>query len=452
MQKSNSTPLILVLAMVVAMLLLANAAWAAVPEKVLVSFNSTSANGPSGLSMDAAGNLWGVASDGGTGSCADEAPLTGCGTVFELSPVSGGWGMKVIYSFQGGHDGAVPSGQLAFDTAGNVYGVTVVGGGSTSCSNGCGTVFKLTPESGGRYKESVIYRFNPTHVHNDGETPISGLVIDATGNLYGTTYEGGNGCGSLCGTVFQLSPTSGGGWTESILYNFKGVGGASDGSLPFGPVTLDGAGNLYGTTQSGGLGNDCSLNLGGCGTVFKLSPGSGGGWVENVLYNFQGPGFNDGDGPGGGLIFDAAGNLYGTTVYGGGTACSGYGCGTVFELSPAGSGGWNETKLHVFGNHDAQNPYSLVFNASGSLYGVAALGGAFGLGAAFEVTPTSGGGWTESVLHSFGNGSDGWDPVPTPLLLDSAGNLYGATSFGGTHTSGACAWGPGCGTVFQLTP
>lgn len=108
--------------------------------------------------------------------------------------------------------------------------------------------------------------------------------------------------------------------------------------------------------------------------------------------------------------------------------------------------------LHVFTDHDAQNPYGLVFSSGGSLYGVAALGGAFGLGAAFEVTPASGGGWTESILHSFGNGKDGWDPVPTPLLLDSAGNLYGATSFGGTHTSGACAWGPGCGTVFQLTP
>ncbi len=428
MPKSKSTPLSLVLAMAASALLLVSAAWAAVPEKVLVSINGTGGNQPNGLSMDAAGNLWGVTLVGGSGSCPeDESPLTGCGTVFELTPTPTGWNYKVIYSFQAGHDGWGPAGQLAFDAAGDVYGVTEQGGGSPSCSYGCGVVYKLTPESG-RYKESVIYRFNPTRAHNDGELPMGGLTIDAAGNLYGTTYQGGDGCSFNCGTVFEVSP-SGGGWIESIINNFKG-NGSGDGAWPFSSLLFDGAGNLYGTASQGGTG-DCGGGIGGCGAVFELTPSSGG-WSERVLYNFQG-GAHDGQLPIGGLVFDAAGNLYGTTEAGGGleTCNSWYGCGIVFELSPGGSS-WSESVVHIFSLHEGQNPYSgLVIGSTGSLYGVTPLGGVAGWGTAFELTPGTGGLWTESILHNFGNGLDAAVPI-TPLIFGSDGNLYGASIVGGT--------------------
>jgi uncharacterized repeat protein (TIGR03803 family) len=452
MRLSNPTPISLILTILIVTLMLANAAWAAVPEKVLVSINGTSGNEPNGLSMDAAGNLWGVTLVGGTGNCPDdEAPLTGCGTVFELTPTSSGWNYKVIYSFQAGHDGWGPKGQLAFDAAGNVYGITIQGGGSV-CSYGCGVVYKLTPESG-RYKESVIYRFNPTRSHNDGELPMGGLVMDAAGNLYGTTYQGGDGCTSSCGTVFELSPATGGAWTESIIYNFKG-GDSGDGAWLFSSLLLDGEGNLYGTASQGGTG-DCGGGIGGCGVVFELSPSSGG-WSESILYDFQG-GAHDGTSPESGLIFDAAGNLYGTTLSGGGLELcnSWYGCGIVFELSPAG-GSWTESVIHIFSLHEGQNPNSgLVIGSTGNLYGVTPLGGVADWGTAFELASGSGGLWTESILHNFGNGSDAAVPI-TPLIFGSDGNLYGASILGGAHVTGPCldSSGPpnGCGTVFQLTP
>lgn len=442
--KSNPTSIFVILALIVVPVTFTGAAWAAVPERVPASFDGADGNLPTGLSIDAAGNLWGVTAEGGTGDCTQEKRV-GCGTVFELTPTSGGWAAKSIYSFQGGSDGANPTGSLTFDTDGNVYGTTGAGG------FGYGTVYELSPQSGG-YQETVIYAFNDTATHNDGVGPRAGLVMDSAGNLYGTTGSGGNGCSLSCGTVFEVSPAAGG-WTESILYNFKGPVGATDGWSPFGSLILDGEGNLYGTTSAGGTGN-CSGST-GCGVVFEVSPGSGGGWTETILYNFQGVSahVHDGARPYTGMVFDGAGNLYGTTLYGGNGACNDrLGCGAVFELSPAGGGAWTETVIHAFSGPDGYFPNGLAISAAGNLYGTTGYGGIYNFGAALELVAGSGGTWSENRLHSFGNGKDGQVPS-TSMVFDSAGNLYGATSFGGAHVTLACGNAPtGCGTVFQLKP
>ena len=242
--------------------------------------------------------------------------------------------------------------------------------------------------------------------------------------------------------MFKLTPTVGGAWTETVLYNF---GNGTDGYAPSGGLIRDAAGNLYGTTEFGGT-NHCFIGQDrGCGTVFELTPTAGGEWTETVLHNF-GSG-TDGFTPVAGLIFDAAGNLYGTTGDGGN-----YGYGTVFELTPTNGGSWTETVLYSF-NLQGSGGYGpgvgpLVFDAAGSLYGTAFYGGAYPGGTAFKLTPTVGGDWTETVLYSFGNGTDGSGPFAAGLIFDAAGNLYGTTWYGGTHQCGQY----GCGTVFELTP
>ncbi len=231
-----------------------------------------------------------------------------------------------------------------------------------------------------------------------------------------------------------------GGWTEKVLHNF-GDGG-NDGYLPGSGLIIDAHGNLYGTTAGGGTHGD--------GTVFELSP-QGGGWTEGVLHSFN---FNGQDGinPYGGLVFDAAGNLYGTTNFGGiHPAClANFGCGTVFELIPVGGGEWTERVLHSFGNGtDGAEPFftSLIFDTAGNLYGTTNVGGLHGYGTVFELVRTQGGGWADRVLHSFGSGDDGALPF-AGVILDGAGNLYGTTQQGGIHT---CPVG-NCGTVFEITP
>src|ERR1017187_5420046 len=329
---------------------------------------------------------------------------------------------KVLHNFNNnGTEGYEPLAGLIFDAAGNLHGTTYVGG-----SYGYGTAFELTPAGGGTWNEKVLYSFA------SGSTAFyltSGLIFDGAGNLYGTTL-GGQG-----GSVFELTPTAGGGWTEKVLHSF---GNGTDGEDPQAGLIFDAAGNLYGTTIAGGT-------YGG-GTAFELTPAAGGGWTEQVLLNFDG---TDGQHPYGALIFDAAGNLYGTTSYGGT-----YDYGTVFELTPAAGGGWTETVLHNFNDNgtDGYWPYAgLIFDAVGNLYGTTYGGGVYtsctngsflGCGTVFELTPTAGGGWTEKVLHSFGNGTDGEDPQ-AGLIFDAAGNLYGTTIAGGTY---------GGGTAFELTP
>ena len=267
-------------------------------ETVLYSF--TGIRGPeASLIADSAGNLYGTVDTGGTYNH---------GAVFELVNSSGSYTPKVLYSFAGApNDGAGPEGIVA-DSAGNIYGVTGVGGGSSNCPGGCGTVFELV-NSAGTYTERVLQSFGESS--GDGEVPIGGLIIDAAGNLFGTTSVGGTSTcnyGSAgnygCGAVFELV-NSAGGYTEKLLYSFTA---GNDGHSPSGSLMMDASGNLYGTTVVGGT-------AGGWGTVFELVSTSGS-YTEKVLYSFAGPP-NDGRGPSGGLMADSAGNLYGTTIYGG---------------------------------------------------------------------------------------------------------------------------------------
>jgi hypothetical protein len=212
----------------------------------------------------------------------------------------------------------------------------------------------------------------------DGASPLAGVISDATGNLYGTTEFGGNTiCGSGgCGTVFKLTPNGSGGYGETVLYTFTGP----DGAFPYtGDLITDAAGNLYGTTNEGG-GGVCALN-GSCGVVFKLTPNGSGGYSETVLYRFAVASPSDGAIPLAGLIADAMGNLYGTTVQsGGGGACGVPGCGIVFKLTPNGSGAYSETVLYRFtGGTDGAAPRAgLISDAMGNLYGTTAGGGGGG--------------------------------------------------------------------------
>jgi uncharacterized repeat protein (TIGR03803 family) len=433
------------------LLLSAVSAFGVRPEKVLLSFDNVNGQYPRGMSMDANGNLWTVTSFGGSGSCPNLS-VTGCGTVVEFTPSGADWKAKVIYNFRGGNDGADPVGNLVFDSQGNIYGATFYGGGP---DNGEGTVFKLAPVSGG-WKESVIYRFHQTKARNDGSGPMAGPIVDAAGNLYGTTAYGGNGCSENCGTVYELSPAANGTYTETILYNFKGGFSSTDGQYPQAPLLLDTHGNLYGTTVTGGDNDQTPCKAGvGCGVVFELSLNGSGGWTESVIHNF-GSGGEDGVFPYAGLTLDANGNLYGTTAAGGSDTCSAiyqpY-CGIVFELSPSSGGTWPETILHTFSNGNGFSPQAgLMFDAAGNLYGTTNIGGLYDYGTAFELSPSNGG-WKAAFLHSFGNGQDGEGP-DTGLVTDAAGDLYGGTTAGGTDVTGPCTdYSPyGCGTVFEIMP
>jgi uncharacterized repeat protein (TIGR03803 family) len=268
-----------------------------------------------GLVFDAVGNLYGTTGSGGSTACMD-----GCGVVFKLAPrPEGTWTESVLYTFTGGADGDGPLAGLIFD-AGDLYGTTVGGGASDE-----GVVFKLAPNSHGTWTESVLYSFTGGA---DGAHPYAGLVFDAAGNLYGTTYASG---AYNNGVVFKLTPNPEGTWTESILHTFTG---GADGATPYAGLIFDAAGNLYGTTDLGGGGTACTSGSGhmtGCGVVFKLAPKPDGSWTESVLHTFTGGA--DGANPYAGLIFHAAGNLYGTTTHGGFDNN-----GVVFELTPTSSG------------------------------------------------------------------------------------------------------------------
>lgn len=373
---------------------------------------------------DSEGNLYGTTSEGGT---------AGFGTVFELTHSSSGWQEKTLYNFTSGGGAYSVYSALIFDAAGNLYGETVNGGDS-----GLGTVYELSPAAGGNWTEKTLFTFTGSKT---GVEPGGGLIFDALGNLYGTTQHGGNhpvGCSSGCGTVFELTPENGH-WKETVLYNF---GGGSDGIRPMTNLIFDQAGNLYGTTAAGGsFGRTCGD---GCGTVFKLTP-TGAGWTESLLYQFIGV-ERDGSSPAPGLVLDQAGNLYGTTVYGGnhGPTCANNGCGVVFELSPQ-PGPWNETILYTFLGSDATFPNgNVIFDQAGNLYGTT-QGGLFGdYGTVFELSPLSGGGWSETSLYTFSSpgSGDGFFPAGG-LIFGPSGTLYGATEDGGNGNYG---------TVFQITP
>ena len=307
---------------------------------------------------------------------------------------------------------------MIFDTAGNLYGTTTSGGGSSACNFGCGTVFRLTPNSGGGWTESVLYGFCHLPKCADGDGSAAALIFDGSGNLYGTTVDGG---ASGSGTVFRLTANSDGSWTETVLHSFSGP----DGGTPYAGLIFYAAGNLYGTITQGGAG--------GVGIVFKLTPNSNGSWTEHVLHAFKGG--KDGAGPTASLTFDAAGNLYGTTYSGGA-----HRNGVVFKLDAS----HRFSVIHAFTNQQGANPYAgLTFDASGDLCGTTVNGGSANDGVVFKLAPRQGGGWTYGVLHVL-QGTPGLNPYGT-LVLDQAGNLYGTTL--------NCANGEKCrGVAFEVTP
>lgn len=269
---------------------------------------------------------------------------------------------------------------------------------------------------------AVIHSFGD----GDGKYPATDLVIDAAGAIYGTTVQGGS---LNSGTVFRLAP-AGGGWTESVLYSFTSQ---QDGGQPYGGVTLDGQGNLYGAAVTGGTGMACE---GGCGVVYKLTK-NGTSFSHSVIYNFTGG--NDGSGPGAGLTFDGQGNLYGMTPTAGE-----FGLGVIYKLAPDGSGGWTHSVVHAFtgGLDGATGSAGRLQMYQGKLYGVATVGGAHGKGTVFRLTPQAGGGWSLETLYAFKGPPDGGLPYGA-LVRDAQGRLYGTTYYDGAH---------GLGAVYQLTP
>ncbi len=387
----------------------------------------------------------------------------------------------VLHTFTGGNDGGNPIAGVTVGGAGTLYGTASQGG-----INNNGIVFTMSHESSG-------WVLKPIHEFagfDDGSMPLASVVFGPDGALYGTTDDGGSGGG---GTIFRLTPPQTVcksvlcPWDETVLYAFMpGPGG----TCPwYGNLIFDRAGNIYGTTYDGGT-NDV-------GAVYELVH-SGGSWTETVLHTFSGG--NDGSYPQEGLVFDTAGNLYGTTTWGGGNEQCLMGCGTVFELSPS-NGSWTENVLTNFGSAaDGNGPisslildqsgnlygtttnggnggggtvfeltsssgqwnfsaiytfsgrYDLAFSptmdAAGNLYGVTANGGSFGEGMVFKLTHSNGV-WTFSDLHDFTGGSDGANPNGF-VEIDSSGNLYGTTYTGGA--AGGCTYGTGCGVVWEITP
>ncbi len=402
--------------------------FAVAKEKVLYGFCTLSncADGQtpqSSLVFDTAGNLYGTTFDGGA---------YGLGSIFQLAQGSDGtWTEKVLYSFCSATnctDGTNPAG-LVFGAAGELYGIAQTGGGY-----GFGAVFELMSGAGGAWSYKVLHNFDFNN--GDGYYPFTGLIIDATGNLYGVTDWGG---AYNSGTVFELTPGTEGKWTEKKLHSFNNNG--KDGYAPFGGLMFDAAGNLYGTTTRGGTsGTGCGGQ--GCGIVFQLTPGANGKWTEKVLHNFNSSG-TDGYDPWGGVVSDGAGNLYGTTNAGGA-----FGFGTVFKLAPGASGAWTGKVLHSFQNDgvDGFAPVAgLVVDTAGNLYGTTFYGGLYNDGTIFELIPGSNGTWTEKVVHNFDWSlyvKDGTSPAAS-LIFDTEGNLYGTTENGGDYNFGA---------VFEFTP
>jgi uncharacterized repeat protein (TIGR03803 family) len=360
------------LVVIIVIPVLSPGAWAASNYKTLYKFSGgKDGKSPQArLVFDQAGNLYGTTDLGGA---------HGSGTLFQLVPnADGTWRESVLYSFcsrTNCGDGAQPSAGLVFDLAGNLYGTTSGGG-----AHGFGTLFQLVPNADGSWRESVLYSFCSRTNCGDGEEPWASLIFDQAGNLYGTTFEGG---ALNQGTVFKLTPNADGSWRESVLYDFSTCIDGCDGEVPFAGLIFDLAGNLYGTTSLGG-----ALNRG---TVFKLTPNADGRWRESVLHSFCSR-TNCGDGARpfyAVLVFDLAGNLYGTTPEGGDQGCYGKsGCGVVFKLTPNSKGGWNERVLHTFADHPGANPGAgLIFDPAGNLYGTTQGDAVTTFGSVFEITP-----------------------------------------------------------------
>lgn len=370
----------------------------------VLSFVHSFTDGPDGNSpfggptMDGAGNVYAATAYGGSGG--------GNGTVVRLTKRNGNWTTQLLYTFRGGADGESPNANVTIGPDGRVYGTTLLGGGGCQPS-GCGTVFQLTPparpcpQTQCPWTEKVLYRFADSDAHLSA--PFAWVTFDAAGNLYGTTSHGGN-C-ETCGVVYKLTPSGGNTWTFSVIYNFTG---REDGSFPMAGLTIDAAGNLYGTTFGD--------------SVYELVR-NGSGWTEKTLYNFQHG--SDGGYPEGGVVFDNAGNLYGAT-----TVVNTNDVGGVFyKLTRSGSD-WTFSILYtytlsgIFGN--------VAADAAGNIYASGRDGGTQRVGAVIKLT-NAGGVYSLTDLHDFGG--LGWPQGD--VILDAAGNLYG-TSFGdGQHGEGS---------------
>jgi uncharacterized repeat protein (TIGR03803 family) len=383
------------------------------------------ANNPyAGVILDSAGNLYGTTYGGGT---------EGLGTVYELSPPAAGqtaWTETILYSFYTNRtDGVAPTGRLVFGPGGVLYGTTSRAGGTGS--SGYGTVFALTPPAtaGAPWTETTLHVF--TQADGDGGLPEAGLAIDGSGTLYGTTNRGGvfKKKSDGFGTVFSLAPPSGGGtsWTETILYTFSNT--TKDGISPQSDILLSN-GALYGTTPF------CSAKIACSGTVFQLT-GSGATWTESVLLAFPSNG-DKGASPVGSLSTDASGALYGTTTLVPGTA---------FRLTPpaAGQTKWTQSVLAKFGSDKDGGPQGGVLPGPGGvLFGTLTYGAKKAQGSVFELTPTGSGPWTQTLLYTFPSKPAGGGSYPVgDLVADPNGNLYGVTEIGGKY---------GVGTVFEITP
>lgn len=366
---------------------------------------------PAGPVMDSAGNFYGTTADGGAFND---------GAIYKVTPDGS---ETVLYSFGAKkHDGEEPLAGLLMDREGNLYGTTAFGG-----ENDAGAVFRVTPAG----LEKVLYSFCSVAGCVDGNTPYSTLIMDKEGNLYGTTNAGG---ANRLGTVFKLTP----GGTETVLHSF--AGGRTDGSNPYAGLVMDPKGNLYGVTSAGGNSEFCEGS--GCGTVFEITSAG----AEGVLYSFcprATTTCTDGSFPRGTLLRASDGTFYGTTSNGGTSILCGGGCGTAFKLS-----GRTETILHSFGAGSTDGIFplgGLIMDSGGNLYGATNDGGSSGqYGTVYEISTTG----TETILHNFiDNGVDGLYPQGS-LILDSSGNLYGATSAGGT---GSFITNNG-GVLYEITP
>lgn len=423
---------------------------------------------PDSFSMNTANNVWSMPVTIAASSSVPpgDYPITVTGTnqggsnsitvtvgVVEPTPPPTPLQASLVYSFSGASDGGAASGPLISDNAGNLYGVTYEGG---TYELG-GTVFELS-FSNGTWQKTVLYSFD------DGQ-PLGALVFDGAGNLYGVTAVSSNLCnpngcsGSSLGTVYELTPT-GSGWQRTVLHTFGGY--PNDGEAPGAGLVMDKAGNLFGTTTEGGDYTIADCQNAGCGTVFTLTR-SGNDWAYSMIHKFE---FSDGASPRSELVVDSLGNLYGTASIGGDKNCpwvqrftigveSGPECGTVFEMTLSG-GVWQESTLYTFhASYEGAGPQGLVLDSAGNLYGVTTFGGfdttlCAQCGNFFKLTPT-GSGWTLTQLYDFLGGDDGLQPFAN-LVRDQAGNIYGLTPNGGPPSCGDASNGYyGCGTVVRLS-
>ncbi len=409
------------------LILMSGISLARVQYKVLYNFNGTDGDTPQSLTSDQTGNLYGTTAFGGTNSDAD-CNSHGCGTVFKLSPNGDGtWTQTVLYDFcaAGPHcqDGYNPTSGLVLDAAGNLYGTTLSGG-----PYGGGVAYELSPPTqGGAWGMNLMYFFCAASLCADGEDPSGAVAIDAAGNFYGTTASGGN---NYNGLVFELSPPTSQNlwWTESVLYDFCSVAQGKaclDGNNPIGGVTFDVSGNLIGTTAWGGQYHNHDCNDRGCGTVFKLSP-SPGGWTYALL---DAPVPSVGNAPGAPVTTEASGAAYGTFSEGGAN-----GDGAIFKVFPNG-----EHASVPLATADGTYPQGPLVVGTNVVYGTAAGSGSDVPGTIFKMTSLG----QESVLYRFCSQKNCTDGEGPSALVGSSGSLFGVAGGGGAN---------GKGVVFELTP